>query len=137
MKKYVIISVIAIISIIAAAVAVFAALGSPTEIQVTTGISSTTATASAGTSATTSGAAGTPDNLCSQTGRGHVYEDGVCVICGAEEPTGEDYLKFKLLDDGTYCVYARYIAKAPERLMFLVLRPRKKSHSFVRFAVIC
>ena len=110
MKKYITVAAITAVILISAAIILACVLGSPTEIRGTSGTSGTT-------EGTTSGVAGTPDNLCNQTGSGHVYEGGVCAVCGAEEPTGEDYLKFKLLDDGTYCVYARYIAKAPERLI--------------------
>lgn len=119
MKKYITVAAITAVILISAAIILAIALGSSTEIQVTTGTSSTTATASAGTSATTSGAAGTPDNLCSQTGRGHVYEGGVCTVCGAEEPTSEDYLEFELMSDGTYSVAAKAktLKKFPERLI--------------------
>ena len=75
----------------------------------TTGTGSTTGTqATAGTTAP-------PD--CALTGRGHVYAGGVCGVCGAPEPTSAEYLKFRLLDDGTYSVGAKWITELPARLI--------------------
>lgn len=113
MKKYIAIAITAAVLLLLSAIVLVTVLGPSSEIQGTTGTGGTTSGTTAGTAATT---ATTTANICDISGRGHVYVDSICGICGAEEPTSEEYLDFRLLSDGTYSVGKKGL-RVPERLI--------------------
>jgi hypothetical protein len=98
MKKIVIaVAIVAVALMLAAVLGIF--LGGDGAQAVTTEPSGTTA----GTTA---------KPLCK-----HIYVAGKCGICGAEEPSADEYFSFHLLEDGTYSVGAYLMTSLPERLI--------------------
>jgi small GTP-binding protein len=73
----------------------------------------TTAGSIVGNTASSGGTQNPPKTDCE-----HVYRNGICTACGAEEPTAPEYLNFRLMDNGTYSVRGgTKIPNLPERLI--------------------
>jgi hypothetical protein len=73
----------------------------------------TPAGSTVGSTASSGGTQNPPKTDCE-----HVYRNGICTACGAEEPTAPEYLNFRLMDNGTYSVRGgTKIPDLPERLI--------------------
>ena len=105
MKKTIIITSVICVAVIMAAVVLGLAGGSGNS-----RVENTTAGTSQSTAASTTGAP--VIERCE-----HIYTGSFCSLCGAEVPTGEEYLSFRLLEDGTYSVGAKLVTNMPKRLI--------------------
>ncbi len=115
MRKVIIIMCIISAAVLVAAVVLGFALSGDNAHIYAPGTSETTGTAeTVGSTSSVSDSQNPPQ----KTDCEHVYENGFCGLCGAEEPTAPEYLEFRVLDDGTYSVRGgTKIPDLPERLI--------------------